>query len=44
MVTILICVTLLIIIQVGILLFFKGGTTIRKDGEDDETSIHNIDK
>ena len=34
---IIICATLLIAIQIGILLFFKGGTTIRKDGENNES-------
>ena len=35
--TIIICVTLLVIIQVGILLFFKGGATSRTEDEDNES-------
>lgn len=41
---IIISVFIYVIIQVGILLFFKGSTSKRKDSEDDETTLYNIDK
>ena len=37
MTTVIVCTDLFILIQVVILLFFKGGTTFRNESENDES-------
>ena len=38
------CIGLYLLIQVGILLFFKGANAIRKEGVNDETTLFNTNK